>query len=168
MTQPAADDLVHCFNQLFRCSHNVELIGGGSEPLYRPPTDGRPAVIQFTHDYASSALHEVSHWCIAGKRRRTCVDYGYWYLPPPRDPQQQQAFAALEARVQALEAIFADAAGLDFKVSIDDVDNLAAYEQSFSLQVLQQRQLWQDRGLPVRAQIFRAALAALTAGRKYG
>ena len=50
-----------------------------------------------------SALHEVAHWCIASAGRRRCRDYGYWYIPPPRDATAQTEFFAVEARVQALE-----------------------------------------------------------------
>jgi hypothetical protein len=160
MTATTAADIISCFNRLFSRSHNVELVGGASEPLYLPPTAQGPALIAFSHDYVNSALHEVAHWCIAGARRRRRRDYGYWYQPPPRDETQQQAFAAVEARVQALEAVFAQAAGLDFRVSIDDVENLTTFEPDFSRLVAREVERWRRSGLPERARVFCQALAA--------
>ena len=32
----------------------------------------------------NSALHEISHWTIAGKERRLLADLGYWYAPDGR------------------------------------------------------------------------------------
>ncbi len=82
----------------------------------------RPAQIVFTHDYPASALHEAAHWCLAGPLRRTQRDYGYWYVPGPRNPVQREAFFRAEADVQALEAIFARTCGVRFVVSADDFD----------------------------------------------
>lgn len=165
MTTTTAADIIRCFNRLFSRSHNVELVGGASEPLYMPPTAQGPALIAFSHDYVNSALHEVAHWCIAGARRRRWRDYGYWYQPPPRDEAQQQAFAAVEARVQALEAVFAQAAGLDFRVSIDDVENLTNFEPDFTRLVAREVERWRSSDLPDRARAFCQALAAGTDDR---
>lgn len=98
------------------------LIGGAAEPLYEPASKGIPALLQFREDFAASALHEVAHWCIAGLERRQKVDFGYSYVPPPRSPTTQARFFAAEVRVQALEAHFSRAAGLEFHVSVDDID----------------------------------------------
>ena len=56
------------------------------------------------------------------------MDFGYTYLPPPRDSSQQKAFYALELKTQTLESLFADAAGLSFRPS---ADNLEADIESF-------------------------------------
>ncbi len=103
--------------------------GGALEPLYRPSADGGGLhVLHYRADYAASALHEIAHWCIAGAQRRTLTDFGYQYVPPPRSPAAQQRFLDAECRTQALEAVFAERAGVSFQVSIDNfpVPDMAA------------------------------------------
>ncbi len=109
------------FYTVFGASENTRLQGGADEPFYRPCSEAEPAVIFYRLDYVRSALHEVAHWCVAGKARRGLPDYGYWYSPDDRDVKQQQAFFAVEARPQALEKWFCEALGLDFKPSIDNL-----------------------------------------------
>jgi len=60
------------------------------------------------------------------------VDFGYTYLPPPRDAFAQQRFFALELRTQSLEKRFAQAAGLPFQPS---ADNLQAGVTQFAQQI---------------------------------
>ena len=84
-----AHQLMRLFNQEFAESDKTELIGGAAEPYYQPGSLNR---IYFRADYVRSALHEVAHWCVAGRRRRQLPDYGYWYSPDGRDADQQQAF----------------------------------------------------------------------------
>lgn len=153
-----------CFNNLFSSSHEVLMTGGAPEPDYRPGDGRGPARIRFRSDFPHSALHEAAHWCLAGAQRRRLPDYGYWYQPPPRDPQAQDAFARVESRVQGLEAIFTEAAGLPFRVSVDDVDNLLEFEAVFARQVASARRHWLAVGLPARAQRFRQALADVVSG----
>ena len=99
-----AGDLRRIFDQLFLHQYNTCLRGGGAEPIYLPASScGELHRVIFRHDYFSSALHEVAHWCIAGPLRRQQVDYGYWYVPDGRDAQQQLRFEQVEARPQALE-----------------------------------------------------------------
>ena len=87
-----ANDLIEIFNDLFVRPFNTELIAGGEEPVYCPAkASGDRHGIVFCHDYFSSALHEVSHWCIAGAQRRELVDFGYWYAPDGRSTAQQKA-----------------------------------------------------------------------------
>jgi hypothetical protein len=136
----------------------VLLLGGGREPLYLPATDRTPAVIRFTSDYPRSALHEAAHWCIAGASRRCLEDYGYFYEPPPRSPDRQEAFARAEAGIQALEAVFAAAAGHRFAVSVDDVDAALEFERAFAIRVSEALESWRCAGLPARASRFEAAL----------
>ena len=151
------------FNRIFARSHRVRLIGGAAEPEYLPAMPEHPGCIRYRSNFAASALHEIAHWCIAGPERRRLVDYGYWYRPPPRGPAAQRAFARVEARVQALEAIFSEAAGLAFRVSIDDVDNLLELESTFRDDVAREQARWRQRGLPPRAELFRRALAGTVA-----
>lgn len=106
-------------NAHIRARYGTLIVGGAREPLYQPPVGRSIAIIRYTRDYAQSVLHEVAHWCLAGDERRLLEDYGYWYDPPPRTPNQQVAFFAAEERVQALESLFAAACGLRFHVSAD-------------------------------------------------
>jgi hypothetical protein len=99
---------------------STQLKGGAGEPFYQASQGkGLPNLIYYRQDYTASALHEVSHWCLAGTPRRKLDDFGYWYVAD-RSGQQQLAFEQLEARPQALEWIFSIAAGLPFRVSVDN------------------------------------------------
>lgn len=51
----------------------------------------------------NSALHEISHWTIAGKERRLLADLGYWYAPDGRTREQQALFEQVEVKPQAIE-----------------------------------------------------------------
>ncbi len=157
---PGDAEIAGCFNARFGRAWHVRLVGGGAEPLYLPAAAARPALIRYTRDYARSALHELAHWCIAGAERRTRVDYGYWYVPPPRDAETGRAFARAEARAQALERVFAEAVGLPFQVSADDPQNLLAGEAALEAQVALAYERWHARGLPPRPSALCAALAA--------
>lgn len=107
------------FDRTFFEDFNTRLVAGAGEPLYEP---GPPAIIYSRHDYAASALHEVAHWCIASATRRLKTDYGYWYLGD-RGVDEQRNFEQVEARPQALEWIFSEAAGVPFRVSADNFDD---------------------------------------------
>ena len=85
------DWLILHFNQWFS-HHNVILVRGEHEPEYFPATADSPAKIQFAHGFFNSALHELSHWCIAGTKRRTQADLGYWYAPDGRSESEQALF----------------------------------------------------------------------------
>jgi elongation factor P hydroxylase len=121
-----------------RFGRRATLIGGAREPLYLPPAPARPAIIRYTHDYAQSALHEIAHWCLASPGRRARVDYGMWYLPPPRSAQDQARFFAVEVPVQALGMLLAEACGVPFHFSVDNpgVDDPAS-EADFEMKVRQ-------------------------------
>ena len=154
-----ARDLVALFNTLFVDTSKTELVAGGDEPIYLPATDVKPLHrIVFTRDYFSSALHEISHWCVAGAKRRQQVDFGYWYEPDGRSLQQQKAFEVVEVKPQALEWIFSVAAGIEFRVSVDNL-HVEEYDSSvFTEQVRQQVRRYLTNGLPDRAQHFVQAL----------
>jgi elongation factor P hydroxylase len=143
------------FNQAFR-NFNTQLRGGANEPIYRAASGpSYPNLIWYRHDYTASALHEVSHWCLAGKSRRKIDDFGYWYIAD-RSSSEQLAFEQVEARPQALEWILSIAAGLPFRVSVDDCYRVAdaAFKQQVQLAVERMR-----ADLPVRGRIMALALA---------
>jgi hypothetical protein len=147
------------FNSEFIQSSSTCLLGGAPEPVYIPAGSSQPLHrIFYRHDYLASALHEVAHWCIAGKARRGMLDYGYWYEPDGRNQDQQREFERVEARPQALEWIFSHACGHNFRPSSDnleiDVPDNWAFYRAIHHQVL----IFCDRGLPPRAQRFHRVL----------
>ena len=160
-----AHQLMCLFNREFAVSDKTALIGGAAEPYYQP---GSPDRIYFRADYVRSALHEVAHWSVAGRRRRQLLDYGYWYSPDGRDADQQQAFFAVEARPQAIERCFCEAIGILFSPS---VDNVGAHIEPQQLRGFEARiQDWCDQfertGLPLRAARFVTALQTIRAGSR--
>ena len=160
-----AHQLICLFNREFAVSDKTALIGGAAEPYYQP---GSSHCIFFRADYVRSALHEVAHWCVAGRRRRQLPDYGYWYSPDGRDADQQQAFFAVEARPQAIERCFCEAISIPFSPS---VDNVGAYVEPQQLRRFEASiQEWCDHfertGLPRRAARFVTALQSTTAGSR--
>lgn len=114
--------LVTLFNQCFESSLRTRLVPGAEEPLYQPAQDASDVHrIYSTRDYFASALHEISHWCIAGEARRLLVDFGYWYEPDGRDAEQQAEFERVEVKPQALEWLFSRCCGFPFKLSVDNL-----------------------------------------------
>jgi elongation factor P hydroxylase len=160
LSEVTAGVIVEVFDQLFAENWRTRLIGGADEPLYRPAVAGRFAEIHFREDFPASALHEVAHWCIAGKRRRGLVDYGYWYAPDGRSAAEQALFVTVEARPQALEWHFAHACGLPFRLSLDNLDAppTRAEQAVFARAVAAAAMDYASRGLPPRAALFAAAL----------
>ena len=157
--QHHAQDLVTIFDQCFLHSYNTRLVGNSEEPIYRP-ADQHSAVhrVMFTRDYFASALHEVAHWCIAGDRRRTLVDYGYWYSPDGRTASQQNDFERAEVKPQALEWIFSNACGKNFFVSADNLGEGLGPSVLFKTNIVRQAQLYCSQELGERAQRFISAL----------
>lgn len=160
MTDSAAVRIARAFNQTFYPTHQTVMEGGGAEPLYEPAAGRQPARIVHTYDYPASALHEAAHWCIAGPARRGQRDYGYWYEPGPRNRIQRTAFFAVEAKVQALEAVFASSCGVRFVVSADDFAATPDELARFSRIVREQIDVSLSSVLPARARRFRDALRA--------
>lgn len=144
--------LEHLFNACFGNGFNTCLQGGANEPFYAAARAGSPAVIHYRHDYFSSALHEIAHWCIAGAARLKLDDFGYWYAADGRDPEQQREFEQVEVKPQALEKLFTEACGLVFRVSVDNLA-LPDYDASaFASRVDAQARHWLETGtLPPRA-----------------
>jgi Uncharacterized protein conserved in bacteria len=102
------------------CFPELQLAGGADEPFYKAPSQGHPAILFYREDFARSLLHELSHYCLAGPRRRMLDDFGYWYFPTGRSADEQTQFEAVEARPQGLERCFCDIVGLAFQPSLDD------------------------------------------------
>ncbi|MFI4956928.1 MAG: elongation factor P hydroxylase [Gammaproteobacteria bacterium] len=151
-----SNDLITIFNQLFEVSENTLLVGGAEEPIYVPDHDKYR--IFFRLDYFASALHEVAHWCLAGRKRRQCEDYGYWYKPDGRDDVWQSRFEEVEVRPQALECIFSVAAGVPFRISADNLANPEVDTERFRRKVEEQVLIYLNEGLPKRAALFHEAL----------
>jgi elongation factor P hydroxylase len=158
-----SQDLIVLFDRLFATAEGTRLVRGGSEPLYLPQGDDRPvAEVIFAHGFFASVLHEVAHWCLAGRARRLLRDYGYWYRPAGRTAAEQAEFEGVEARPQALEWIFSVAAGSVFHISADNLGGDHATmesEQRFRANVVAAARDFVARGLPPRALTFARALA---------
>ncbi len=131
--------LILHFNHWF--SHlNVTLVRGDFEPEYFPADENGPARIQFAHGYFNSALHEISHWTIAGAQRRLLPDLGYWYAPDGRTAEQQALFEQVEIKPQAIEWLFSKAFGLKFRVSLDNLTGDGGDGSNFKDNVFSQLQ----------------------------
>ena len=155
-----SEKLVSLFDAAFE-RENTVLRGGASEPFYQP---GMPSVIYFRENFGRSALHEVAHWCVAGKYRRTLDDYGYWYAPDGRNPRQQAAFYGVEVRPQALERVFCEALSIPFQVSVDNLSITLSDPaiSHFARAVDAERRRLRISGLPVRGAVFLEALETMT------
>jgi elongation factor P hydroxylase len=162
-----ASHLIECFDSLFAVSENTRLIDGKQagfdEPIYLPANgDCDYHRLVFAHGYLESALHEISHWCIAGAERRALMDFGYWYEPDGRSAQQQRAFEQVEIKPQALEWILSVACGRRFSISTDNLEGdpqaVTDGRQVFARSVAQQARIYGRNGLPARANVFKNAL----------
>lgn len=115
--------LVLLFNHLYAQDPTPTLlVHGGHEPEYFAARDGQPARIGFAHGFFQSALHEISHWCVAGHERRQLGDFGYWYCPDGRDAAAQRQFEQVEIKPQAIECLMSLALGRRFYVSADNLN----------------------------------------------
>lgn len=172
------DEVVSLFNVVFFEEFNTRLQGGAEEPLYIPAlssingyidTDDTvvnpaSAIIYFRHNYLSSALHEISHWTIVGKKRRQLEDYGYWYETDERTKEAQKKFEEVEIKPQAIELLLHIAIDLPFRVSVDNLSLLDYDSEPFLKEVIQQARIYCEVGIPVRAKRF---IKALITGRDY-
>ncbi len=113
-------DLERVFNELFAQTEKTVLVGAEGEPFYRASAKAISEVC-YVKDSLPSALHEIAHWCVAGKERRAKDDYGYWYNPDGRNPEQQRIFEHLEVKPQAMEWLLSVAVGREFVVSCDNL-----------------------------------------------
>lgn len=157
----ATEALIKLFNSLF-ADQQVQLVRGEHEPEYFPAdNNGNPARIEFAHGFFASALHELSHWCIAGKARRRLSDFGYWYAADGRNEAQQRAFERVEIRPQALECLFTLACQRPFQVSQDNLfANFDTSNSTFASDVYKQAKAYivEPQSLPCDAQLLLQAL----------
>ncbi len=152
-------DLITIFNQCFAVKYNTQLVKGEDEPIYLPADEHRSYhALFFAHGFFSSALHECSHWLIAGIERRKQVDFGYWYAPDGRSAAQQALFQCVEVKPQAMEWILSTAAAHRFQVSIDNINGAPSETTSFKQAIYQQVKSYCEQGLSERAVLFRQAL----------
>ncbi|MCM2970904.1 elongation factor P hydroxylase [Larsenimonas suaedae] len=156
-------ELMALFDGLFADTFQTRLVFGADEPLYLPAnTSCTYHRIMFAHGYFSSALHEISHWCIAGAERRLKEDYGYWYIPDGRDASQQHAFEQVEVAPQALESLLCAACDHPFNVSVDNLDGDAEIDRyAFEAKVRARAERYLHEGLAPRPRALCNALTAL-------
>lgn len=155
-------DLIDIFEQCFFSEFNTKLVKGENEPVYLPADKVTPYHrIIFAHGFYASALHEISHWCIAGNKRRLLEDFGYWYLPDGRNAQQQTQFEQVEIKPQAVEWALSVACGKEFDVSIDNLNGEITTDRfAFKAKVYQQVEIYLVDGFPPQAQQLIEALTS--------
>jgi elongation factor P hydroxylase len=155
----AAEDLILIFNRCFEQEYQTRLEKSPDEPWYLPKSDEHKYHrILFAHGFFSSALHEISHWMIAGPQRRLLEDYGYWYEPDGRSIEQQRLFEQVEVKPQALEWILSQACQYRFQFSLDNLNGETGDISAFKNAVMAQVNQYCLGGLPKRAEQFRLAL----------
>lgn len=153
MKEPLVEQLIELFNQLFLDSYNTVLVRGDKEPVYLPANNENPQNrIIFAHGFYASALHEISHWCVAGRERRKQEDFGYWYNPDGRTAEEQVEFEKVEIRPQAFEWILSTAAGHKFHFSADNLSSGIGASDEFKQNVLNQVYQLLEDGLPERVE----------------
>lgn len=159
MTIHQYQDLIKIFDDCFFEKYNTRLVKGLDEPLYLPSDENRPHnELFFAHGFFASALHESSHWLIAGEKRRKLVDFGYWYAPDGRSAEQQEIFQNVEIKPQAMEWILSIAADYRFQVSIDNLNCPDSNTDDFKKAIYEQVKTYCTQGLSPRAESFRQAL----------
>lgn len=167
MNHPNPDQLIKLFNGIFvpLCNTRLDYCQNEQheEPIYLPADEKiHHHRILFAHGFFTSALHEISHWCIAGKERRLLVDFGYWYEPDGRSAEQQREFELVEVKPQALEWILSKSCGIKFNISTDNLEGdpeaIALGREVFARNLLVQVKKYLETGLPERAGILKTAL----------
>ena len=86
------------------------------------------------------------------------TDYGYWYKPDGRLPDEQQLFEQVEAKPQAIEWIFSVAAGIKFCVSADNLAGNQEMSTTFKANIYEHAINYLHNGLPPRAEQFKNQL----------
>lgn len=154
------DDLVHVFEQTFSEKWRTKLIFGASEPFYETAKNHHDFhKIYCRSDFFSSGLHEIAHWCIAGKSRLQIDDYDYWYKPDGRNLGEQKEFEKVEIKPQALEKLFCESINYKFIVSADNLHLCSYSMDEFEKNVaLQAKKYIIENNLPPRARLFIEAL----------
>lgn len=160
MTKHHYQQLIDIFADCFGEEYNTKLVKGDDEPVYLPADEQTPYHrIVFAHGFFTSALHEISHWCIAGEARRLQADYGYWYCPDGRDEKTQCEFESVEIKPQAFDWFFCVASGIPFNVSCDNLEgdfdpDRVAFQRKVHAQVME----YLANGIPERPLRFVNAL----------
>ncbi len=155
--EPDLDRVLAAFRRVFP-EETVRLQGGFAEPFYAAASVQGGPEIRFTRDYVNSCLHEVAHWCIAGKARRLRDDYGYWYNPDGRNAEAQEEFFRFESGPQALEWAFALACGACFRMSCDNLGGEVRGESEFAAALAVKMEKYLRAGFPPRGRKFLEAL----------
>ena len=155
-----ADQLIRLFNNTFQESEQTILLAGDHEPVYLPNSNKHEFHrIIFAHGYTRSALHEIAHWCLAGKVRRQLPDFGYWYAPDGRSPEQQARFEQAEVHPQAIEWYLSMAANVPFEISLDNLSGAEPPNRlAFAEAVINKALARAKGGWPPRAQRFAEVL----------
>lgn len=156
----AYQDLIGIFNHTFYSDYNTKLELGADEPIYLPADDNIDHHrIIFARGFYASALHEISHWCVAGPERRLLEDFGYWYQPDGRTEVVQAQFEQVEVRPQAYEWILSMSAGFAFTVSCDNLNgDFEPDRLAFMTKVHQEVGTILAKGLPLRVAMLSQAL----------
>ena len=115
--QALLDAVIRALKQIFP---DLRVEGGAPEPFYQAPKKNSPAILFFRDDHIRSLFHELAHYSLAGSKRRTIDDFGFWYVPCGRDTYEQQRFEEVEARPQGLEKLFCEIWHIPFSPSLDD------------------------------------------------
>lgn len=172
--QMLTDWLIHLFDLLFNHLYFDQiptvLVRGGGEPEYFPSEHNAPARIEFAHGFFQSALHEISHWCIAGQARRKLNDFGYWYESDGRNEQTQRLFEQVEIKPQAIEALLTLACGRYFFVSQDNLNaNFNTSKSTFAQDVFNQAKIYLSNPstLPTDAQLLLWVILTLSHSNYY-
>ncbi|WP_428035526.1 elongation factor P hydroxylase [Amphritea sp.] len=151
MNERTPESLISLFNGLFSETLNTVLVRGDDEPIYLPADAINPQHrVIFAHGFFASALHEISHWCVAGEERRRLVDFGYWYKPDGRTAEEQAEFEKVEVKPQALEWLLSEAAGHKFHFSADNLGSDIGASETFKQNVHQQLNRYLAEGIPER------------------
>ncbi|OUS25641.1 hypothetical protein A9Q99_20880 [Gammaproteobacteria bacterium 45_16_T64] len=160
-TDHCIKDLIRLFDQTFATSENTRLVRGEGEPVYLPASDEVSYHrIEFANGFFSSGLHEIAHWCVAGKARRQVEDFGYWYKPDGRTHEEQNEFEQVEVVPQAFEWVMSVAAGCPFRVSADNLSGEDRSDEEFKQKVYSEVVRRLEQGLPDRLSLFVEALQA--------
>ncbi len=100
-------DLITIFNDTFLEQFNTKLELGGDEPIYLPADDEHPHHrIIFARGFYASALHEISHWCVAGPERRLLEDFGYWYEPMGEQQKFKRSLRKLKCDLKLMNGFW--------------------------------------------------------------
>ena len=173
-TQCKCQKIIDLFNDLFIASYNTRLVcavcdgrqGELDQPIYEPANSHRANhQVVFAHGHFASALHEISHWCVAGDARRLIEDFGYWYRPDGRSEQQQKEFEKVEIKPQALEWLFSLASQQVFVASADNLTAKTVDDLAFRLAVSSQARSFLSHGLPPQATLWLAQLKQTYGGQ---